>query len=251
MADSSLQLPRCDHNTLLETEVHLYINDDVLAEYSKEFVQAKINAWMAFANMTLENSCIPISRKVTHIEYVPAIDSSWFKDVDVSERFLKLSFERDFPEHNNDGVPIFKGIVFANSNDSFQSNNCGYASGSSLFFNIALNCPDDVMEHEIGHLSGASHDIKTLKEQMVNFDINEYLISSYPKSEKFAFGAVCSGRGTIMSYERDIIPVYSNPDTTFNGETCGSEDLKNNAKVLREFAKKYLHKSKNNNKDKI
>lgn len=236
---NGLTLPDCVNKERLETEIHLFINDDVLSEYSRDFVQSKINTWVAYSNLVLSNSCIPISRKVTHIEYVPSIDNTWFQDVDIAEKFLKLSLDREISEVDSQGVPVFKGIVFANWRDSFDSDWCGYASGSSFFFTIALNCSDDVMEHEIGHLSGASHDIKTLMSYNPNFDVETYLISSYPKKEMYSFATVCSGRGTIMSYEKDVIPAYSNPTILFNDQPCGDEDSANNAKVLRDFAQKY------------
>ncbi|HHK8657523.1 TPA: hypothetical protein ACQYF6_000023 [Vibrio parahaemolyticus] len=95
------------------------------------------------------------------------------------------------------------------------------------------------MEHEIGHLSGASHDIRTLKDADEKFDLEEYFRSYYPPKKSYALGFVCSQRGTVMSYEENVIPTYSNPEIEFNGAACGRVESANNSQVLREFAKKY------------
>ncbi|WP_234496278.1 reprolysin-like metallopeptidase [Vibrio maritimus] len=237
---ATLKLPECLLEQSLETEVHFYISEDVLNEYSPEFVKAKIDSWIAYANTTLKNSCIPTRRSATHIEYVSELDSSWFQDVDVAERLLKNELGRQVPETNANGHPIFNAIVFSNWLNSYKSQYCGYASSSTFFFTIALNCPDSVLEHEIGHLSGASHDIKTLKEGVEAFDLEEYWMSSYPPGKPYSLGYVCAGRGTIMSYEDDRMPVYSNPNIYWDSKICGDAVTADNSRVLTEFAKQYL-----------
>ncbi|EHR0248240.1 hypothetical protein KS665_004508 [Vibrio parahaemolyticus] len=234
-----LSLPECEVKNPLKTELHFYVNKQVLDEYSREFVGAKINSWVAYSNLTLENSCIPIVREATHIEYVTAMDSTWFQDVNAAEALLKLNLKRELPEVNERGEPIFTAIVFSNWLESHESNWCGYSSNSSFTYTIALNCPDHVMEHEIGHLSGASHDIRTLKDADENFDLEEYFRSYYPPKKSYALGFVCSQRGTVMSYEENVIPAYSNPEIEFDGVACGRAESANNSQVLREFAKKY------------
>ncbi len=94
------------------------------------------------------------------------------------------------------------------------------------------------MEHEIGHLSGANHDYKTL---LKDFDsIESYISGTYPRAPQYSFGAICADRGTVMSYERDVIPAYSSPDIRVDDIKCGDSKYHNNARVLREFAQAYL-----------
>ncbi|WP_373958441.1 hypothetical protein [Vibrio gigantis] len=234
----SIEFPSCSQSEILNTEIHLYVDESVLAEYSKAFIASKIATWESYSNLVLKNSCIPMTRKVTKVTYTSAIDNLWFQDLGAAERLLKLSIEEPIPEATQEGVPIFKGIVFSNYNFSFESGYCGVSSSVSYFFSLAINCPDYLMEHEIGHLSGANHDYKTL---LKDFDsIESYLSGTYPKALQYSFGAICADRGTVMSYERDVIPAYSSPDIKVDGIKCGDSKHHNNAKVLREFAQAYL-----------
>jgi len=235
-----LKLPDCPESEKLETEIYFYIDESVLSEYSESFVNSKIRTWTEYSNLTLDNSCIPLTRRVSKIEYLSYIDSSWFQDVEVAANLLDYHHSSDIPESNEAGVPIFKAILFSNAADSFESQWCGVASSSSYFFVIGLNCHDSVMEHEIGHLSGAKHDMKTVLDNNPNFDVNAFMKNTFPYPKaRYSFGATCSNRGTVMSYEKDVIPVYSSPDISVHGEVCGDEHSANNAQVLRDFAKRY------------
>ncbi|RPF18919.1 hypothetical protein [Vibrio crassostreae] len=234
----SIEFPTCAQSEILNTEVHLYVDESVLAEYSKAFIASKIATWESYSNLVLKNSCIPMTRKVTKVTYTSAIDSLWFQDLSAAERLLKLSMDELIPETTEEGVPIFKGIVFSNYNSSFESDYCGISSSVSYFFSLAINCPDYLMEHEIGHLSGANHDYKTLLKD--SGSIESYISGSYPRAPQYSFGAICADRGTVMSYERDVIPAYSSPDIRVDGIKCGDSKHHNNARVLREFAQAYL-----------
>ncbi|MEZ9188160.1 hypothetical protein AB4133_02330 [Vibrio sp. 10N.286.52.F8] len=234
----SIEFPTCVQSEVLNTEIHLYVDESVLDEYSKAFIASKIATWESYSNLVLKNSCVPMTRKVTKVTYTSEIDSLWFQDLGAAERLLKLSMEEPIPETTEDGVPIFTGIVFSNYNFSFESDYCGMSSSVSYFFSLAINCPDYLMEHEIGHLSGANHDYKTL---LKDFDsIESYISGTYPRAPQYSFGTICADRGTVMSYERDVIPAYSSPDIRVDGTKCGDSKYHNNARVLREFAQAYL-----------
>ena len=94
------------------------------------------------------------------------------------------------------------------------------------------------MEHEIGHLSGANHDYKTVLKGYAS--IEHFIAGRYPEAPAYSFGVTCAERGTVMSYERDIIPAYSSPEIRVNGQQCGDNAHHNNARVLREFANTHL-----------
>ncbi|MBM7038223.1 hypothetical protein JQC93_17655 [Vibrio sp. 188UL20-2] len=238
----TLVLPECVPSPKIETEIYFYIDNSVLVEYSAEFVESKIDSWVKYSNLTLKNSCVPMTRRVSKIEYLATVDSTWFQDVELAKNLLNYYSAYEIPEVNSSGIPIFKAVLFANTTDSFKSQWCGEASLSSNYFVIGLDCYDSTMEHEIGHLSGAGHDMKTLLEYNPEFDSDNYLQSRYPAQKSYSFGAVCSGRGTVMSYERDSFPAYSSPDISIDGEACGNLESANNAQVLRDFAKKHAPK---------
>ncbi len=242
----SIEFPTCAQSEMLNTDIHLYIDESVLAEYSKEFVASKIATWESYSNLVLKNSCIPMTRKVTKVVYTPEIDSLWFQDLSAAERLLKLSMKEPIEEITEDGRPVFTGVVFSNYHSAFESRYCGIASQVSRFFFLAINCPDSTMEHEIGHLSGANHDYKEVLKDYAT--IEHFIADRYPKAPAYSFGATCAERGTVMSYERDIIPAYSSPEIRVNGQQCGDNAHHNNSRVLREFANAHL-KLINSNKN--
>ncbi|MCC4793224.1 hypothetical protein LMH67_08420 [Vibrio lentus] len=222
----------------MNTEIHLYVDESVLAEYSQAFIASKIATWESYSNLVLKNSCVPMTRKVTKVTYTSEIDSLWFQDLSAAERLLKLSMKEPIEEITEDGRPVFTGVVFSNYHSAFESRYCGIASQVSRFFFLAINCPDSTMEHEIGHLSGANHDYKTLLKD--SGSIESYISGTYPKAPQYSFGSICADRGTVMSYERDVIPAYSSPDIKVDSIKCGDSKHHNNARVLREFAQAYL-----------
>lgn len=234
----SIEFPTCVQSEVLNTEIHLYVDESVLDEYSKAFIASKIATWESYSNLVLKNSCIPMTRKVTKVTYTPAIDSLWFQDLSAAERLLKLSMEEPIKEITEDGHPVFSGVVFSNYHSAFESRYCGTSSPVSYFFSLAINCPDSTMEHEVGHLSGANHDYKTVLKDYAT--IEHFIADRYPKAPAYSFGATCAERGTVMSYERDIIPAYSSPEIRVNGQQCGDNAHHNNARVLREFANTHL-----------
>ncbi|MCZ8501296.1 hypothetical protein O9853_09565 [Vibrio lentus] len=117
----------------MNTEIHLYVDESVLAEYSKAFVASKIATWESYSNLVLKNSCVPMTRKVTKVTYTSEIDSLWFQDLSAAERLLKLSMEEPIKEITEGGRPVFSGIVFSNYHSAFESRYCGVASQVSRF----------------------------------------------------------------------------------------------------------------------
>ncbi|ODA31129.1 hypothetical protein A8L45_18245 [Veronia pacifica] len=243
--EGDLNYPSCEFKKILETEVHLYISKSVLKDLSRDDVKTEIYTWQENANTVLQNSCIPMRRKVTVISYVKPIDSSWFTESQVDNTVLLIEMENNIEYQDIDaaGVPIFNGIIFGRFENGFKSEFCGFASASSNHFVARLKCDDDVMEHEIGHLSGANHDHKTLIEINQFTSINAFKAQRGQPIKPYSFGKVCAGRGTIMTYEPNIIHAYSNPDITFDGHRCGNPHHADNARVLREFAELYLAKN--------
>lgn len=98
------------------------------------------------------------------------------------------------------------------------------------------------MEHELGHLAEAGHDIQTALVKHGSLDNARY--SSFPKSEKYAFGWRCANSSTVMSYALgETLPIYSSPDIYVKRQQCGDKNQGNNAQVLRDFVTK--HKREN------
>lgn len=93
-----------------------------------------------------------------------------------------------------------------------------------------------MLEHELGHLSWAqnsdSHPVPNLTMFLKSVVPEEYLEKLIPYARAFK----CGYSGSTMSYELNILPIYSSPQTSYQAEFCGNRESADNARVLRDYA---------------
>nr|WP_243655292.1 hypothetical protein [Vibrio crassostreae] len=51
----TIEFPACVEGEVLNTEVHLYIDESMLLEYSKAFIASKVATWESYSNLVLKN----------------------------------------------------------------------------------------------------------------------------------------------------------------------------------------------------
>lgn len=91
-----------------------------------------------------------------------------------------------------------------------------------------------MLEHELGHLSWAqhseSHPVPNLIMFLQSAVPQEYQVKLVPYARAFK----CGDSGTIMSYERNILPIYSSSQIKYQGESCGNSESADYALTLLE-----------------
>lgn len=236
----AISYPKCKQSEILKTPIQFYLPTKVLDARSKDEVYHTLNKWVNFSNVVLRNSCVPIERHISKVEFLDEIDESWFQSLSAAKVLLTLSLGYEPLELNDKSIPNFIGVVFESYQTSFGGINCGLSSDSGNFFFAALDCADYVMEHEIGHLSGAHHDHETVLSSYPSLDAFEQ--TTYPRIEPFAYGWRCGKYGTVMSFAPKKIAAYSSPELFVNDLICGDQGSGDNARVMRKYALSHLNK---------
>ncbi|RXJ72731.1 hypothetical protein CS022_13935 [Veronia nyctiphanis] len=227
-----LQLPDCKRYAMtdtLETPVYLYVDERVQNFDSKQFID--------YANQTLKNSCIPLKRVISGIEY---IDVSHFTDTDniltvPGHIRRELSNMVGKEKLQSQGLPgSYYGLVLSAEHEA-EHDILGVAhmNFGNNFFIMYSNAKPTTLEHELGHLSWAFHQGTT------TFHLKSTILPRHHSNLKtYARGYNCKGADTIMaaSGATESLPVYSSPDIYRFGQPCGDEEIADNARQMREFA---------------
>ncbi len=246
--NDTLIISDCKFDELLITPITFFVPTEVLGHYSESMISNKIEKWIDFSNLALYNSCVPMKRTISDIKYIQELTEPLFQDLHAAHNMLEYYFGYEEVSQIGKDKTHFYGLVFSSYQSSFKSEWCGKTDVETLpnFFMLALNCTDDMLEHELGHLSWAQHDIKNYRRQFSLNSKNDEITYSknVNKIAPYAFGFECGGKGTLMSYAKEVIPIYSSPDILFNGERCGSNEYANNAKVIRDYALGLLSSNK-------
>ncbi|WP_243976862.1 hypothetical protein [Vibrio natriegens] len=237
---STLDLPECQMSRTLETPITFFISDSVQKDYESFVIEDHIQRWITFSNSALKNSCIPIKRTLDKIIYAPKILGEEAEEFSVVHDFLAYYYSKEV-ERVNGSKTGFYGLVFKKNISQFTTDWCGETRPSVYpqFFTIGLTCKDHVLEHELGHLAWASHDMETLSNQTggMPFDLSKRLpLSLVSKITKYSYGYICGGKGTIMAYADETHPFYSSPEISYENIVCGNAAYADNARVLREYA---------------
>lgn len=213
----------CSEKIPFQTTISFYISYETAKKNTKEDIENNINRWIEYSNMVLRNSCIPMVRINHEIIYPSDITDILFKDIHAAHTML------DYYENRTSST--YYGIIFSSYKESYTKKSCGSTDALSLpnFFILAYDCTDDILEHELGHLAGAQHDIKSFI-----LPSDEYYFN------KYYHGYICEKKGTIMSYEKEIIPIYSSPHLYYKGKSCGDIEKANNRKILYNYAMRMI-----------
>ncbi|NOI25526.1 hypothetical protein [Vibrio mediterranei] len=236
---SELELPTCEMENKLVTPITFFAPESLREEYEDSAVKFVIEGMVSKSNEILDNSCIPIQRELKEIIYVSGFDTEIFQDIYAAGNYIDYYYE-DKVSQIQHSHSEFYGLVVSTTYSDFELEYCGATdvSANDRFFVVDMHCPKMVLEHELGHLAWAMHDMDTLAEQGLSLYELDDVVPFYDrdKVKSYAFAYQCGGKGTVMSYAEEYIPVYSSPDIKHNGVVCGDPDFANNAKVLRDYA---------------
>lgn len=244
-----LQLPDCDVTPIVDTEVSFIVDKDVLNANSKEAVKRYFTQSLHHSNLVLKNSCIPMTRSLGSITYVE-LDKSNLESLYALHKQLEVNLgiddlDRSYPAPNQIyGLVLPKTIAdIADLTGQVEVNL------SRKFFTITFDNGIDLIEHELGHLSWAQHKDghpHNLGKWLESVILPQYhhLLKPYARAFK------CGTSGTIMSYEDNILPVYSSPNIFNQGQRCGDPENGDNARAVTEHAHRIAKEMENYTVDK-
>ncbi len=236
----SMDLPDCQISRTVSTPITFFISHSVKKHYDPYVIEGHIQRWITFSNRALKNSCVPMQRTLDKIIYAPEILGEEAEEISVVHGFLEYYYPEELKRLNGSRTALY-GLVFKSHISQFTTDWCGqtYKSVYPQFFTIGLTCEDGTLEHELGHLAWANHDMHTLSEQTegMPFDLSDQMpLNLVNKIKKYSYGYICGGKGTIMAYADEMHPFYSSPDISYDGIACGHQDYADNARVLRDYA---------------
>lgn len=237
---NELLLPKCQDEQKVETPITFFISESVIKSYDLFVIEGHIQRWLSFSNQALKNSCVPMRRTLDKIVYTPEVIGEETEAFEVVHGFLEYYYPEEIERLNSDKTKLY-GLIFKKDISQFTIEWCGETKSSVYpqFFTIGLTCDDHVLEHELGHLAWANHDIETLSDQTngMPFELTMQVpLSVEDKFKKYSYGYKCGGKGTIMAYADQTHPFYSSPDISYEGIVCGNARYADNARVLREYA---------------
>lgn len=231
-----LVLPSCDTQPFVDTEVHFIVDNEVLEQSNRQEVSDFFTRSIKQSNLILTNSCIPMTRSLGTITYVE-IDKDNIHDMYTIHRELENRLNTDnlhqlFPMPNQ-----YYGLVLEKKyQDITGFSGMTETNLSQQFFALTMHSSLFTLEHELGHLAWAEHleghpipNLGKWLQSTTSPDLQHHL-KPYARAYK------CGTAGTVMSYENEILPIYSNPETTYRAKVCGNAENGDNARVLREFA---------------
>nr|WP_321277643.1 hypothetical protein [uncultured Vibrio sp.] len=231
----------CALSEVVETPVTFFVHDDLKHITN---TQDKINEWIEWSNITLKNSCIPLKRIFKKVIYLANDPYIYFSDLTTSERYLRLKYKEEFDFIDSD-IGHYYGIVFPGSSDAVCTKPCGITKPGLVpnYFHVKIqdSCPGLLLEHELGHLAGAMHRYKEVIRPNSSFKEWRESRSVWLQSmlKEYGFAYRCGSYGSVMASCRNtILPFYSTPKISINGEKCGDEHTANNTKLMLEHYEK-------------
>ncbi|ELA3113525.1 hypothetical protein ACRTC9_21610 [Vibrio vulnificus] len=217
-----LSLPVCDSVPKIDTPVHFFTDDSIS--------EARIEEFIDYSNLVLENSCIPIRRTLSGIT---KLDLTSFKSQDSGKlhQQLLLNVGNSLLESMQKVGSYYVLVLPKDFPFAKDSAGTAHVNFSRSFLVLSSDAELHVLEHELGHLAWAWHDntaIHWLKGQLLK--------EHHKQIKPYAFGALCHEAGTVMTYAEKPLPVYSSPDIKYYGQACGNAETADNARHMREFA---------------
>ena len=217
-----LSLPVCESAEKVETPVHFFTDDSISED--------RINEFIDYSNLVLDNSCIHMKRTLSGITKLDLNDFQ-SKGIGSLHQQLALSVGHSTLKPMQHAGSYY--VLVLPKNAPFSQNGAGTAhiNFSRSFLVVSSDAEAYVLEHELGHLAWAWHN------DTPEYWLKGQLLAEHHKRIKpYAFGALCREAGTIMTYADKSLPVYSSPNIQYYGKACGDAETADNARLMREFA---------------
>ncbi|MFA0406184.1 hypothetical protein [Vibrio sp. 10N.222.52.C12] len=240
-SSEGLELLECSFDDVAETNISFFVDQELLESMPMQDVEKSLRSSIKYANQVLKNSCVPLTRTLGRIEPLN-IDKSKVQSLPSVFRLVSNTLKERGIVVSEIAPNEKYGLLFHGKHEN-QLRLSGQASPyfGAWIFAISSKAQIHILEHELGHLSWAQHaenfPVPNLTMRLRSAVPREYHVNLV----QYARAAKCGSSGTIMSYERDILPIYSSPKVSFQGKSCGDDETADNARVMREYASKLLN----------
>jgi hypothetical protein len=236
-----LVLAACEaEDKMFEMRVSFFVDSKV----DVHFLNKKVNDYIAYSNLVLTNSCIPIHRSLNSIDNVTLnlLGGEFFDEI---HNLLKVNAGNGTIEKLRSDPRDLYVLILSKNHWIFDD---GVMGATNVEFNdsfviLSEDAEPYILEHEFGHLAWAQH-LETFPFPLLEGKIkrstsikNRHKIKSYARAYK------CANAGTIMSYEDIRLPIYSSPLISYKGKMCGDDNVGNNLKVVKEYALELINKN--------
>jgi hypothetical protein len=200
---------------------------------SDAFDPSILKKWVAASNKVLENSCIPIKRVIGDVLVAKETYTEYLSEDRNSRVRWKLGKDESDKYHFQNSPQ--KILVFiAPDSDSYPVWGSTWPTMYPHFVLLTEAANGFVLEHELGHLAGANHEMHFHQKVLAKLPF-------YSKTKNAAYATTCGYKRTIMHSEVDLakqVAVYSSPLIQYLGKTCGHESNANNRQVLLDYYSK-------------
>ncbi|KJY83321.1 hypothetical protein TW81_10020 [Vibrio galatheae] len=222
-----LSLPQCEFDQVVETPVHFFADESLSEE--------RVNAWLEYANVVLENSCVPLKRTLSGIERIDLQAFTSVEEGQLHRQLVTAVGEQVLEPMQRTGH--YYVLVLPNGHKFSEDGLIGTAhvNFSRSFAVLVAGADVHILEHELGHLAWAWHNDTPdywLKGQL----LDEF----HPYIKSYARGYLCGDAGTVMTYASNQLPIYSSPKIRYFGQVCGDEAHADNARLMQEFARSLM-----------
>lgn len=217
-----LSLAACELTEKVETPVHFFTDDSIS--------ESKINEFIDYSNLVLQNSCVPMQRTLSGITRLELANFEEGGSGKLHHQLAQAVGDSVLEPLQREGS--YYVLVLPTDHPFSQDGSAGTAhvNFSRSFLVLSSDAEVHVLEHELGHLAWAWHN------DTPEYWLKGQLLAEHHKFIKpYAFGALCREAGTVMAYAEKVLPVYSSPDIKYYGKACGDEKA-DNARHMREFA---------------
>lgn len=238
-----LDLPTCSiKDEVFETQVTFFVDSNA----DKHFVYKQIDDSIAYSNLVLNNSCLPLHRSLVSIEDVK-LNLSGSESFDEIHSLLKVNTKTGMiDDMKNDPYSLYV-LILSRYYWMFDDGIMGATDVelSDSFVVLSDDATPYILEHEFGHLAWAQH-LETVPFALLGGQLERATsIKNRHKLKDYARAYKCANAGTIMSYEDIRLPIYSSPLISYKGQICGDDKKANNLKVVQDYVSTLISKDSN------
>lgn len=213
----------------ITSKITFIVDKSLLKNHPRDLIIKKIDEFVHGSEEVIKNSCLPIERVVDEINFM-TIDKVPTNGKEYSilyDKILNKMVDSKKIDMLMDPSRVMV-VLFDKLSDDIVGQTYPYATNKIAL--VSSPAGAYIMEHELGHLSLAGHELSE---------------SNKNDGPQIAHGYHCGRYRSLMNQnvsDGKLSPFYSDPKITAAGEPCGNIETANNTEQLRRWSKFLLKK---------